>query len=58
MEMKAPLRKVIFEGKNEDDVRAEAIRNGMVTLRDAGIIKALAGVISVEEVLKKTINED
>ncbi len=58
MEMKLPLRKVIFEGKNEDDVRLEAIRNGMVTLRDAGIRKALAGVVSAEEILKKTVNED
>jgi type IV pilus assembly protein PilB len=58
MEMKLPLRKVIFEGKNEDDVRLEAVRNGMVTLRDAGIRKALAGIVSAEEILKKTVNED
>jgi type IV pilus assembly protein PilB len=58
MEMKLPLRKVIFEGKNEDDIRLEAIRSGMMTLRDAGIRKALAGTVSVEEVLKKTVDED
>jgi type II secretory ATPase GspE/PulE/Tfp pilus assembly ATPase PilB-like protein len=58
MEMKLPIRKVIFEGKNEDDLRLEAIKMGMVTLRDAGIRKAFAGQVSVEEILKKTINED
>ena len=58
MEMKLPMRKAIFEGKNEDDLRAEAIRTGMLTLREAGIRKAFAGIVSVEEVLKKTIDED
>jgi type IV pilus assembly protein PilB len=58
MEMKLPLRRVIFEGKNEDDIRIEAGKCGMVTLRDAGIRKVLAGMVSAEEVLKKTIDED
>jgi type IV pilus assembly protein PilB len=58
MEMRLPIRKVIFEGKNEDDLRLEAIKAGMVTLREAGIRKALAGKVSAEEVLKKTIDED
>ncbi len=58
MEMKLPLRRVIFDGKNEDDIRLEAAKCGMVNLRDAGIRKVLAGVVSAEEVLKKTIDED
>jgi len=58
MEMKLPLRRVIFEGKNEDDVRLEASKCGMVTLREAGIRKVIAGQVSAEEVLKKTIDED
>jgi type IV pilus assembly protein PilB len=58
MEMRLPIRKVIFEGKNEDDLRLEAIKGGMVTLREAGIRKVIAGTVSAEEVLKKTVNED
>jgi type IV pilus assembly protein PilB len=58
MEMKLPLRKVIFEGKNEDDVRITAMEMGMVTLREAGVRKVLGGTVSVDEVLKKTIDED
>lgn len=58
MEMKMPLRRVIFDGKNEDEVRAEAARGGMVSLRQAGIRKVLAGAVSAEEVMKKTIDED
>jgi type II secretory ATPase GspE/PulE/Tfp pilus assembly ATPase PilB-like protein len=58
MEMKLPLRKIVFEGRNEDDIRLEAVRGGMVTLRDAGIRKVLGGTVSAEEVLKKTIDEE
>jgi type IV pilus assembly protein PilB len=58
LEMKMPIRKIIFEGGNQDELRLEALNSGMVTLRDAGIRKAVAGKISLEEVLKKTIEED
>jgi type IV pilus assembly protein PilB len=58
MEMKLPLRRVIFDGKNEDDIRLTATKVGMVTLRDAGIRKVLGGTVSAEEVLKKTIDEE
>jgi type IV pilus assembly protein PilB len=58
MEMKLPLRKVIFEGRNEDDIRIEATKMGMITLREAGIRKCLSGQVSVQEVLKKTVDED
>jgi type IV pilus assembly protein PilB len=58
LEMKLPIRKVVFEGGNEDDVRIEAINNGLVSLREAGIRKVLAGTVTAAEVLKKTIDED
>lgn len=58
LEMKRPIRKVIFDGGNEDDVRIAAREIGMVTLRDAGIRKMLAGKVSAEEVARKTIEED
>lgn len=58
LEMRLPVRKVIFEGGNEDEIRAEALKQGMVTLREAGIRKVLLGTVSAAEVLKKTIDED
>jgi len=58
LEMRLPIRKVIFEGGNEDEIRSEALKLGMVTLRDAGIRKVLLGTVSAYEVLKKTIDED
>lgn len=58
LEMKLPVRKVVFEGGNEDDLRIQALKGGMVTLRDAGIRKVLGGTVTAAEVLKKTIDED
>jgi type II secretory ATPase GspE/PulE/Tfp pilus assembly ATPase PilB-like protein len=34
--MAKELRKLVFENANEDEIRQAAIKNGMVTLRDAG----------------------
>ena len=58
LEMKLPIRKIIFDGGNEDDLRMTAKKIGMVTLRDAGIRKILEGTVSAEEVAKKTIEEE
>jgi len=58
LEMKLPIRKAIFEDRNQDDIRSEALSTGMVTLRESGIRKAVAGKVSLQEVLKNTIEED
>ena len=58
LEVKLPIRKLIFEGKDQDDVRFTAKDNGMVTLRDAGILKVLSGLTSIEEVARTTIEDD
>jgi type IV pilus assembly protein PilB len=58
MEMKLPIRKIIFDESNQDELRAEALRTGMVTLRDAGIRKMVTGKVSPREILNKTIDED
>ena len=58
LEMKLPIRKIIFDGGNEDDLRITAREMGMVSLREAGIRKILKGTVSADEVAKKTIDED
>lgn len=58
LEMKLPIRKVVFEQGNEDELRIQALKGGMVSLREAGIRKILTGSVSAEEVKKKTIDED
>ena len=55
--MTRELRKLIFDNANEDEIRQAAIKNGMVTLRDAGNERVLDGTTSVEEVLRSTVQD-
>ncbi len=49
------LRKMILEGASNIQLRTEAIRRGMKTLRQSGINNALAGLTSIEEVFASTL---
>ncbi len=46
------IERLTVERRSADDVRKVAIEQGMRSLRDDGIIKARAGVTSLEEVLR------
>ncbi|MEK7202892.1 MAG: GspE/PulE family protein [Patescibacteria group bacterium] len=53
MVMNAELEKIILSGKiSEYDMRDNAAKNGMVTMAQDGLIKALNGITSVEEVFR------
>ncbi|NPA14930.1 MAG: type IV-A pilus assembly ATPase PilB [Deferribacteres bacterium] len=54
MEITDEMRKAIVKGAPEDEIREMAKANGMVTLREAGIIKAQKGLTTLEEVLRAT----
>ncbi|MCK4486609.1 MAG: Flp pilus assembly complex ATPase component TadA, partial [Desulfobacterales bacterium] len=54
MEVTEDVAKAINAGAPEDQLRKTAINEGMVPLRDAGLEKIRQGVISIEEVLKRT----
>ena len=49
---------MIFDEKSESDIRAQAIKNGMTPLRDAGIDKINEGVSTVEEILRATVEDN
>jgi type IV pilus assembly protein PilB len=55
MEINAGVQKVINAGSSEDILREEAIKTGMMTLRDSGLEKIRQGVTSIEEVEKRTV---
>lgn len=55
LEMTPQLEAVISSEINELKILNESKKQGMVTLRQDGIIKALKGLISIEEVLKETM---
>ena len=48
------IRRLVIEGASSLDIKAAAIDDGMVTLRRAGLLNAMRGGTSVEEVLNVT----
>lgn len=50
MQMNNDLRSVILKGATNMEIQELALKTGMVTLEQAGILKALDGVTSLEEV--------
>ena len=41
-----------MEGPSESKIREEAARQGMITMKQDGFLKALDGLVSVQEVLE------
>ncbi len=48
------IKKMILSTHDSDQIKAEAVRRGMTTLRHDGIRKIIEGVTSIEEVLRVT----
>lgn len=55
MEMTGKMREMIMQGASTDELREQAEKEGMLTLRRSGLAKARIGMTSLEEVLKNTI---
>jgi len=51
------VRKLIFEGANQDLIREQALADGMKTLHDAAVDKMKQGVTTIKEVIKLTITD-
>jgi len=54
MKMTRELEDIISSGVSEGKMKDEGLRQGMVSLRQDGVMKALDGIISIEEVLRET----
>ena len=54
MPMNRTLRKMVLQGASSDDLKDQAISDGMLTLRQAGLLKVRRGKTTLEEVLKET----
>jgi type IV pilus assembly protein PilB len=48
------IRKLIMNGAGADELKAQALEDGMLTLRMDGIKKAEKGITTLEEVIKET----
>ena len=57
LEMTHELAEIISQGLSEAKIVREASNQGMTTMRQDGILKALAGMTTIEEVLRATEEE-
>jgi type IV pilus assembly protein PilB len=55
MEINDELRELILVGASALELKKKAIEQGMITLRRSGLIKAAAGLTTLEEVLRETV---
>jgi len=52
--MTDPIRELIVRGGSTEELRALAIKEGMRTLRQSGLMKAKEGLTTIDEVLSVT----
>jgi len=57
LKMTKQLAKIILSQPSEDKIAKEAKRQGMITMRQDGILKALRGITTIEEVVRVTEEE-
>jgi type IV pilus assembly protein PilB len=48
------IQKLIITGSTSDQIQAEAIKEGMVTMQTDGLVKALQGQTTLEEIMRVT----
>mgnify|MGYP001400803002 CR=1 FL=1 len=58
LEVNTDMRNLIFKNVSQNEIRNLAIKNGMTPLREAGINKMKAGVTTIEEVLRSTVEDN
>ena len=57
IKMTRPIEKIVTEGAAASAIRDEARRQGALSMRQDGVLKALSGLVLLEEVLKETNEE-
>ena len=54
MAMTSALRRLVLKGGSTEELREQAVKDGMLTLRMDGMVKIKRGVTTLEEVVKET----
>ncbi|MFQ6083756.1 MAG: GspE/PulE family protein [Candidatus Aminicenantia bacterium] len=54
LEMEDNIRELVMKKANADQIQAQAVKNGMTTVLEDGIEKALSGITTTEEVIRVT----
>ena len=57
MPMKEEVKELVLSRASTSEIKKEAIRMGMKTLRQSGIIKIKDGLTTIEEVLRSTMDD-
>ena len=57
LEVTTKIRKLIFSGANQDEIRDVALKNSMNSLHDSAMYKMKQGITSIREVIKLTVND-
>jgi type IV pilus assembly protein PilB len=52
------LKRMVVERRSVQDLKNEAVRQGMLTLRQVGLLNAARGRTSLEEILRVTMEDD
>ena len=55
--MTRAIRGLIYDNSNEDTIRQKALELGMVTLRESGLRKVIAGITTADEIMRSTVEE-
>jgi general secretion pathway protein E len=56
MTMTESLRRLVLNGASADEVKAAAVKEGMLTMQRDGILKAKLGITTISEVLRTTFS--
>ncbi len=57
LELTKPIRRMVLDGMNEDQMKQQAMSTGFATLRMSGIRKILEGVTTIDEVRSATLSD-
>ncbi|MGZ4821567.1 MAG: type IV-A pilus assembly ATPase PilB [Terriglobales bacterium] len=56
MDIDDEIRELILVGASAVELKKKAIERGMITLRRSGLVKAMAGITTLEEVARETVH--
>jgi len=54
MALSSALRRMVLKGASTEELREQAVKEGMLTLRSDGMVKVKRGVTTLDEVVKET----
>ncbi|NOZ13745.1 MAG: type IV-A pilus assembly ATPase PilB [Acidobacteria bacterium] len=55
MQITDEMRELVLSGATAMDLRHQAVKDGMITLRRSGLIKIMNGLTTIDEVLRETV---